>query len=147
MRADMDAGDEAPSEGRVLGVGGIFFRSPDPAALAAWYSRYLGLKMESWGSTQGTSFGPAEMPENAFTVWSVFPEDSEYLGDRNQSFMFNLVVDNLEKALRRVALGGAEVLPEQEDQDFGKFGWFIDPDGNRVELWEPPAATPGQAGG
>ncbi len=132
------------TEGRALGVGGLFFRSPDPAALSAWYSRYLGLNMESWGTTHGTSFAAFDMPEHAFTVWSIFPQATEYFGEQKQAFMFNLVVDNLDKALRRVALGGAEVLPDREDQDYGRFGWFIDPDGNRVELWEPPtqAVTP-----
>ncbi len=130
---------ENDTEGRALGVGGLFFRSPDPAALASWYARHLGLNMESWGDTQGTSFAPADMPEHAFTVWSIFQQETEYFGEQKQAFMFNLVVDNLDKALRRVALGGAEVLPDREDQDYGRFGWFIDPDGNRVELWEPPA--------
>lgn len=135
--------DKGETEGRALGVGGLFFRSPDPAALSAWYARHLGLSMESWGSTHGTSFAAADMPEQGFTVWSIFKQDTEYFGEQKQAFMFNLVVDNLDKALRRVALGGAEVLPDREDQDYGRFGWFIDPDGNRVELWEPPtqAAT------
>jgi predicted enzyme related to lactoylglutathione lyase len=129
-------------EGRALGVGGIFFRSPDPAALGAWYSRHLGFSIESWGGPQGTSFFPADMPEHGMTVWSIFPADTEYFGEKSQSCMFNLVVDNLDKALQRVALGGAEVLPDREEADFGRFGWFVDPDGNRVELWEPPTETP-----
>lgn len=129
----------AKGEGKALGIGGVFFRSADPAALAAWYSRHLGISMESWGSTQGTSFAPADMPEHAFTVWSMFQQDTEYFGDRTQAFMFNLVVDNLDKALQRVALGGAKVLEEREEHDYGRFGWFVDPDGHRVELWEPPA--------
>jgi predicted enzyme related to lactoylglutathione lyase len=138
----MSQNKSAKGEGKALGVGGVFFRSPDPAALAAWYSRYLGINMESWGSTQGTSFAPADMPEHAFTVWSMFQQDTEYFGDKSQAFMFNLVVDNLDKALQRVALGGAEILPEREEHDFGRFGWFVDPDGHRVELWEPPTEMP-----
>lgn len=130
------------TEGRALGVGGVFFRSPDPAALGAWYARFLGLKLESWGSTQGTSFPPDDMPEHAFTVWSIFQDNTEYFGERKQGFMFNLVVDDLDKALRRVTLGGAEVLPDREEHDYGRFGWFVDPDGNRVELWEPPTELP-----
>ena len=133
---------EHNTEGRALGVGGVFFRSPDPAALGAWYARYLGLKMESWGGTQGTSFASADMPDHAFTVWSIFEEKTEYFGEQKQGFMFNLVVDDLDKALRRVTLGGAEVLPDREEQDYGRFGWFVDPDGNRVELWEPPTELP-----
>lgn len=134
--------NERKTDGRALGVGGVFFRSPDPAALASWYTRFLGLKMESWGDTQGTSFPPADMPEHSFTVWSIFQADTEYFGEKKQGFMFNLVVDDLDKALRRVTLGGAEVLPDREDHDYGRFGWFVDPDGNRVELWEPPAELP-----
>lgn len=138
----MSDNEKARGEGRALGVGGVFFRSPDPAALAAWYSRFLGVNMESWGSTQGTSFAPGDMPEHAFTVWSMFEKDTEYFGEKSQAFMFNLVVDNLDKALQRVALGGAEILPEREEHDFGRFGWFVDPDGHRVELWEPPTVVP-----
>ncbi len=138
----MSGDGKAKGEGKALGVGGVFFRSPDPAALAAWYSRHLGINMESWGSTQGTSFPPADMPEHAFTVWSMFQQDTEYFGEKSQAFMFNLVVDNLDKALQRVALGGAEVLPDREEHDFGRFGWFVDPDGHRVELWEPPTELP-----
>lgn len=129
-------------KGKVLGVGGIFFRSPDPARLAGWYRDTLGLETESWGTTHGTSFTPEAMPENAFTVWSIFASDTEYFGDRRQSFMINLVVDNLDAALARVRAAGGKVIPEKEEHDFGRFGWIVDPDGNRVELWEPPEKMP-----
>jgi predicted enzyme related to lactoylglutathione lyase len=110
-------------EGRVLGVGGIFFRSRDPARLGSWYQQHLGFQVEEWGDTRGTSFSP---------------EKTEYFGASGQGYMINLVVDDLDAALKKVAAGGAEVLDEREEHDFGKFGWFVDPDGNRVELWEPP---------
>lgn len=128
--------------GKVLGVGGIFFRSPDPGRLADWYRETLGLETESWGATHGTSFSPEAMPENAFTVWSTFASDTEYFGDRRQSFMINLVVDNLDAALANVRAAGGKVIPEKEEHDFGRFGWIVDPDGNRVELWEPPDKMP-----
>jgi len=124
--------------GRVLGVGGIFFRSKDPARLGAWYAKNLGLQIEAWGTTQGTSFAPADMPLTGFTVWSAFAADTEYFGKPGQSYMINLVVDDLDAALANVEAGDAEVLEAREEHDFGRFGWFIDPDGNRVELWEPP---------
>lgn len=130
---------KAGNKGHVLGVGGIFFRSRDPRALGRWYAEHLGIAVESWGETQGTSFAPAQMPASGFTVWSVFPARTGYFGDPGQAYMINLVVDDLEQALQNVQAGGAEVLPEREDQDYGRFGWFVDPDGNRVELWEPPA--------
>lgn len=130
-------------KGRALGVGGVFFCSPDPARLAGWYEATLGIEVESYGDTRGASFAPADMPENSFTVWSVFARDTEYFGPSGQSFMINLVVDELDAALERVRRAGGIVLPEREEADFGRFGWFEDPDGNRVELWEPPATIPG----
>ncbi|MCW8927098.1 MAG: VOC family protein [Xanthomonadales bacterium] len=130
------------SKGRALGVGGVFFRSLDPARLTAWYQQTLGLAIEAWGSTHGTSFSPEAMPANAFTVWSVFAADTEYFGDMRQSFMINLVVDDLDAALARVKAAGGEVIPAKEEHDFGRFGWIVDPDGNRVELWEPPEKLP-----
>jgi len=130
------------SKGKALGVGGIFFRSPDPARLANWYRDTLGLDIEAWGSTHGTSFPPSAMPTNAFTVWSTFSADTEYFGDSGQSFMINLVVDDLDAALDNVAAAGGQVIPEKEEHDFGRFGWMVDPDGNRVELWEPPEKIP-----
>ncbi len=124
--------------GRALGVGGIFFRSDDPGRLGDWYARYLGFDVEAWGSTRGTSFHPDRLPPNAFTVWSAFAADTDYFGASRQSFMINLVVDDLDVALANVAAGGGQVLEEREEHDYGRFGWFVDPDGNRVELWEPP---------
>ena len=129
-------------KGRVLGVGGVFFRSVDPARLAQWYKETLGLVTEAWGSTHGTSFSPQAMPTNSFTVWSTFAADTEYFGDLRQSFMINLVVDDLDAALDKIRTAGGDVIPEKEEHDFGRFGWFVDPDGNRVELWEPPEKMP-----
>ena len=128
--------------GKVLGVGGVFFRSPDPGKLAAWYRLALGLEIEAWGATHGTSFLPEAMPTNSFTVWSTFASDTEYFGDPRQSFMINLVVDDLDAALANVRTAGGDVIPEKEEHDFGRFGWIVDPDGNRVELWEPPEKIP-----
>jgi len=121
-----------------VGVGGVFFRSPDPRRLGEWYAEHLGMNIESWGTVFGIGFAPSEMPSHGHTVWSVFPAETEYFGDSGQGHMINLVVDDIEAALENVAAGGAEIIPQREDHDFGKFGWFVDPDGNRVELWQPP---------
>ncbi len=96
------------SKGRALGIGGVFFRSQDPVQLGDWYRMHLGLDIEAWGDTRGTSFAPQGMPENAFTVWSAFARDTQYFGPSGQSFMINLVVDDLDAALLRVKLAGAE---------------------------------------
>ena len=118
---------------RVLGVGGIFFKSPDPQALGEWYARWLGLRVEPWG---GVVFMPDGMPPGGGTVWSPFKETTDYFAPSGKDFMFNLVVDDLDAALAQVAEGGAEVFGRAEEFN-GRFGWFMDPDGNKVELWEP----------
>lgn len=128
--------------GQVLGIGGIFFRARDSQTLGQWYSDTLGMAVESWGSTQGTTFQPDQMPAGAYTVWAAFAADTDYFGGSGQQHMINLVVDDLDAALNRVAAAGAEVIPEREVQEYGSFGWFVDPDGNRVELWQPPDVTP-----
>jgi len=128
----------ATGKGRVLGVGGIFFRSKNPGLLGKWYADTLGLGIENWGDTHGTSFAPADMPPMAFTVWSAFAANTKYFGESGQGYMINLVVDDLDTALSNVEAAGGDVLEEREEHDFGRFGWFVDPDGNRVELWEPP---------
>lgn len=130
------------SKGRALGVGGVFFRAADPARLGSWYKATLGIAIEAWGETRGASFAPADMPPNSFTVWSAFAQDTEYFGESGQGFMINLVVDDLDAALERVKRAGGAVMPEREEADFGRFGWFEDPEGNRVELWEPPETMP-----
>ena len=122
---------------KVLGVGGIFFKSPDPKRLYAWYAKYLGMEFEDWG----IAFFPTSMPANAHTVWSAFPATTRYFDPSPKDFMFNLIVDNLEEALAQVKEGGAEIIGAIEKLEFGSFGWFVDPDGNKVELWEPIEGT------
>src|SRR5262245_5161757 len=118
---------------KVLGVGGVFFKSPDPKRLYDWYNKYLGMKLEDGG----IAYFPKDMPANAQTVWSAFPAETKYFEPSTNDFMFNLIVDNLEEALKQVQEGGAEIIGNIEKLEYGSFGWFIDPDGNKVELWEP----------
>jgi predicted enzyme related to lactoylglutathione lyase len=118
---------------KVLGVGGIFFKSPDPKRLYDWYAQWLGMEFEKWGTT----YYPRTMPANGQTVWSAFPATTNYFEPATKDFMFNLVVDDLESALGQVHEGGAEIIGNVEKLEYGSFGWFVDPDGNKVELWEP----------
>ena len=77
------------------------------------------------------------MPQRSFIVWSPFPEATDYFRPSAREFMFNLIVDDLDAALGQVHLGGAQVVGEVEEHEYGRFGWFVDPDGNKVELWQP----------
>ena len=129
---------------KVLGLGGLFFKSQDPAALRAWYAQWLGLASDDYGA----NFAPAAMPPGAHTVWSPFPDSTEYFDPSSDAFMFNLIVDDLDGALAQVRSGGAKVVGNVEDYEYGRFGWFIDPDGHKVELWQlPNGGRQGTAGG
>ena len=125
---------------KVLGVGGIFFKSPDPQRLYQWYSQWLGLNVELEAGVTFVSFHPGTMPQNGYTVCSAFNSTTDYFTPSDKGFMFNLVVYNLEEALRQVKAGGAQTVGNLEKNEYGQFGWFMDPDGNKVELWEPPSS-------
>ena len=122
---------------KVLGVGGIFFKSADPEKLYQWYGRWLGFRAEP-GS--GFAFPPQNMPKDSVTVWSAFESKTDYFAPSAKEYMFNLIVDDLRGALSQVKEGGAEIIGEIEEYEFGKFGRFMDPDGNKVELWELPGS-------
>lgn len=119
---------------KVLGVGGVFFKSPDPDRLYRWYSEHLGITKTD---EPGVSFANSSLPPAGYVVWCAFDDDTKYFDPADRQYMFNLVVDDLEVALQQVKAGGAELVGEIESYDFGIFGWFVDPDGNKVELWQP----------
>ena len=120
---------------RVTGIGGIFFQAKDPATLRAWYQRHLGIDVQSWG---GTAFPWKDDPGGA-TVWSVGAADSGHFAPSSAPFMVNYRVDDLHALLAALREEGCQVLDKTDDSEYGKFGWVIDPEGNKVELWEPPA--------
>lgn len=121
---------------KVLGLGGIFFKSRDPRALLAWYQEHLGMPSES---ADYANLFPITMPAGGCTVFSPFEASTRYFAPSKSNFMFNLIVDDLDGALRQVRLGGGRQIGEIKSFEYGRFGWFIDPDGNKVELWEPAA--------
>ncbi|MGE3163943.1 MAG: VOC family protein [Planctomycetota bacterium] len=126
---------------RVTGIGGIFFKSKDPTALREWYRKHLGIDAEEWG---GVAFRwqSAENPTGVgSTVWSVFEASSKYFDPSPAPFMINYRVADLHELLGVLRSEGCEVATQVEESEFGKFGWVMDPDGNRVELWEPPAGS------
>lgn len=118
---------------RVTGIGGIFFKSPDPKALTAWYQRHLGVT-PGWDT--GAMFkweGPGT------TIWSPFGAETKYFEPSRSSFMINFRVADLGRMLEQLRAGGVVVDDKTDESEHGKFGWCMDLDGNRVELWEPPA--------
>ncbi len=119
---------------KALGVGGVFFKSEDPEKLGRWYQKWLGVPVEH---PYGASFKPESLPPGGMTVWAPFSGSTSYFEPSTRDYMFNLIVDNVEEALSQVAEGGAEIVGEIQDEDYGRFGWFVDPEGNKVELWEP----------
>jgi predicted enzyme related to lactoylglutathione lyase len=117
---------------RVLGVGGVFFKARDPHALAEWYAKHLGVPFDT-GQTYGTFTAAA----GDQTVWSVFPQDTTYFAPSSAPYMFNFRVRNLAAMLTQLRAAGAAVDDRVEEYDYGNFGWVMDPEGNRIELWEP----------
>ena len=122
---------------RVVGVGGVFFKSEDPDKLYKWYAEHLGINKTD---DPGVSFTTTDLPADGFVVWSAFQADTKYFDPAKKQYMFNLIVDDLDGALQQVHAGGAELVGDVEAYDFGRFGWFMDPDGNKVELWEPKSS-------
>jgi predicted enzyme related to lactoylglutathione lyase len=124
---------------RVTGIGGVFFKARDPKVLADWYRVHLGLDVQAWG---GVTFkwGDPENPTAAgTTIWSPFAEDSGYFAPSTARFMINYRVDDLQALLAALRAEGCEVDAKVHESEHGKFGWVMDPEGNRLELWEPPA--------
>jgi predicted enzyme related to lactoylglutathione lyase len=117
---------------RVVGIGGVFFKAKDPHALAEWYATNLGVPFEA-GQTYGTFTAVA----GDQTVFSLFPRDTNYFAPSTAPYMFNFRVRNLSAMLDQLRAAGAAVEGRVEEYDYGKFAWVMDPEGNRIELWEP----------
>lgn len=123
---------------KILGLGGVFFKSPDPDALCKWYADVLGFPIEGW---PGAVFQLADTGgRQGFTVWSAFKADTTYFEPSTQSFMMNFRVDDLDGFLAQIEVKGVAVLRRDDADDNGRFAWIMDPDGNKLELWEPKAA-------
>lgn len=123
---------------RVTGIGGIFFKGRDPETLREWYRRHLGLDIQDWG---GLAFNWRESDDGrseGVTVWNIFPASTEYFNPSPAPFMINYRVDDLLGLLDVLRSEGCTVDDKTEISEFGKFGWVMDPEGNRIELWEPP---------
>ena len=123
---------------RVTGIGGIFFQAKDPVALRAWYKQHLGIDVQAWGGTAFTWSDAAGNPTAGTTVWSIGAAGGDSFAPSQSSFMINYRVDDLVSLLQALRAEGCDVLDKTDDSEFGKFGWVMDPEGNKVELWQPP---------
>ena len=116
---------------RVTGIGGIIFTAKDPAVLQAWYKRHLGIDVQPWGGTAFTEPGT--------TIWSIGPAQGTQFAPSTAPFMINYRVDDLIALVKVLREAGCNLHGDLQDSEYGKFGWVMDPEGNKVELWQPPA--------
>lgn len=123
---------------RVTGIGGIFFKAKDAPALWAWYKQHLGIDVQDWGGAAFDWTGADGKPVAGTTAWLIDPQDTDHYAPGTASFMVNYRVENLHALLQTLRQEGCNVLDNVDESDFGKFGWVIDPEGNKIELWEPP---------
>jgi predicted enzyme related to lactoylglutathione lyase len=124
---------------RVTGIGGVFFKSKDPKALGAWYKAHLGIDVQEWGGAAFDWKGPHNPEGTGTTAWSLFPADTKHFAPSAAPFMINYRVQDLHALLAALRAEGVRVEDKVEESEYGKFGWVVDPEGNKVELWQPPA--------
>lgn len=122
---------------RVVGIGGVFIKAKDPQKLQAWYERHLGLTAVEGAVVFDCPDEKREI-SRAKTVWAIFPSDTKYFAPSRADFMINFRVESLTQLLEELRAEGVEVDDRTEEYDYGRFGWIMDPEGNRIELWEPP---------
>ena len=121
---------------RVTGIGGVFIGAKDPKTLGAWYKNHLGIDVQDWGGTAFRWVDATGAPANGTTTWSI--GDGSYFTPSNATFMINYRVADLRGLLKLLREEGCQVLEKVEESEFGIFGWVMDPEGNKVELWQPP---------
>lgn len=125
---------------KITGIGGVFFKSTkDNKALAEWYRDHLGLNLQSWGGAI-LEWAEDKAGDGGQTVWTTAAPDSKWFAPSDSSFMINYRVDDLDEMLEQLKAAGIEIVGGPDSDDNGKFAWVMDPDGNKVELWEPKAA-------
>lgn len=123
---------------RVTGIGGVFFQAKDPVALRAWYQEHLGIDVQEWGGATFSWTDGAGNPTKGTTVWSIGSSSGDNFAPSSSTFMINYRVEDLAALLQALREEGCDVLEMTDDAEFGKFGWVMDPEGNKVELWQPP---------
>jgi catechol 2,3-dioxygenase-like lactoylglutathione lyase family enzyme len=120
--------------GHITGIGGVFFKAKDPKALAAWYRDVLGMPVQAWGGA-ALHYDAARHPPAS--AWSVFSTSSNYFAPSTREFMINYTVDDMDAIVRRLRAKGVEILKRDDQDPNGRFAWILDPEGNKIELWQP----------
>ena len=124
----------AEQAGHVTGIGGVFVKSKDPKALAKWYRDVLGLEVKPWGGAVLPFDAPGHPPKIS---WTPFPDTSDYMSPSTRDFMINFAVDDMDAMIARLAAHGVMILKRDDGDAFGRFVWIQDPDGTKIELWQP----------
>lgn len=123
---------------RVTGLGGVFFKAENPKALAEWYERHLGVKPDAHGVVKFCWPEGQTHDRPGSTIWAAFDRQTTYFEPSKKDFMLNYRVENLDALLAELSNEGVTIDPRRENSEFGRFAWIMDPEGNRIELWEPP---------
>jgi predicted enzyme related to lactoylglutathione lyase len=132
-----DVSTKEKTMSRVTGIGGIFIKAKDPAKLQNWYKQHLGIDVQAWGGTSFRWVDSSGNPTPGTTAWMI--GDGNNFTPSNAPFMVNYRVSDLTALLTALRAEGCDVLEKTEESEYGKFGWVMDPEGNKIELWEPPA--------
>ena len=127
----------AEQSGHVTGIGGVFVKSKDPKALAQWYRETLGLDVKAWGGAALQFDAPGHPPK---VSWTAFPEAGDYMSPSTREFMINFAVDDMDAIVARLTAKGVPILKRDDTDPFGRFAWIQDPDGTKIELWQPKSS-------
>jgi catechol 2,3-dioxygenase-like lactoylglutathione lyase family enzyme len=130
---------KAEQRGRIIGIGGVFFKSENRDQMREWYSKHLGLADKGSGAMLPWREHDDPQKEHV-TVWTVFPATTNYFGSGHQQLMINYIVDDMDALLDRLKEEGVKIDPKRMDESYGRFAWIYDLDGNKIELWQPAPA-------
>jgi len=139
MTASGESAFADETAGHITGIGGVFLKAKDPKALAAWYRDMLGLPVQAWGGAALHYDAQNHPPASA---WMAFPASTTHFAPSTGDFMVNYAVDDMEAILKRLRAKGVDILKQDDSDPNGRFAWILDPEGNKVELWQPKSAAP-----
>ena len=134
MANSNEVASKEPAAGHITGIGGVFLKAKDPKALAAWYRDVLGMPVQSWG---GAVLRHDASKAVSAQAWNPFPASTDYFAPSTQEFMINYTVDDMDALVARLHAKGVAILKQDDSDPQGRFTWIVDPEGNKIELWQP----------